>query len=307
LNFNTGESDLKDIFSKFGNVSDAYIVRRRGRSAGYGFVEFENADDAEEALNKLNNSIIEDREVNIAFSRGTIVKSDAQSPPQRGGGYRYGGGGYGGGGYSGGGYSGGGYRDNQRSPQQRSPQQRSPQQSNRGPQRFSDNSNYRGRRGGFGGYGGRGGRGGYRLRPLRDNEPRNAPRRNQRNNNRRQRSNSNISDKEKTTATLFVSNLPYSVDDEQLAKLFSKFDIKTAHVVVRRRDGRSNGYGFVEFNSEEAQLHALKEMDGTPVTGSNGVEREITVKIALVDKDNDNENRDQKNDSDNDEKQNDEE
>jgi len=85
--------------------------------------------------------------------------------------------------------------------------------------------------------------------------------------------------KKKTTATLFVANLPYEIDDEGLAQLFSKFpEFKTAHV-VRSMRGKPRGYGFVEFQSENAQLTALKEMDGKNIEGKYG-ERKIMVKVA---------------------------
>jgi len=91
--------------------------------------------------------------------------------------------------------------------------------------------------------------------------------------------NTHLQIKKKTTATLFVANLPYEIDDEGLAQLFSKFpEFKTAHV-VRSMRGKPRGYGFVEFQSEIAQLTALKEMDGKNIEGKYG-ERKIMVKVA---------------------------
>jgi RNA recognition motif-containing protein len=81
--------------------------------------------------------------------------------------------------------------------------------------------------------------------------------------------------------TLFIANLPFSVDDAGLAKIFEGFKC-TAHV-VKTRSGRSRGYGFVTFETEEDQQKALKALDGKEVAGANGNNRVISVKIALSD------------------------
>jgi len=46
--------------------------------------------------------------------------------------------------------------------------------------------------------------------------------------------------------TLFVANLPFSVDEAALAAVFNGFNMKTSHI-VKTRNGRSRGYGFVVF------------------------------------------------------------
>jgi len=77
---------------------------------------------------------------------------------------------------------------------------------------------------------------------------------------------------------LFVANLPFSVTDEELAKLFSeKVPVTSAHV-VKKRNGKSKGFGFVEYGSEEHQLAALKEFP----EGRTLQERPINVKVAMV-------------------------
>jgi RNA recognition motif-containing protein len=78
---------------------------------------------------------------------------------------------------------------------------------------------------------------------------------------------------------LFVANLPFSVNDEQLAKLFADAGVatKSAHVVVKR-NGRSKGFGFVEFDQQADQVKALNALNNKPVDG-----RDLIVKIALAD------------------------
>ncbi|WVW82790.1 hypothetical protein I302_104801 [Kwoniella bestiolae CBS 10118] len=89
--------------------------------------------------------------------------------------------------------------------------------------------------------------------------------------------------------TIFVANLPFSVDDEALATIFTNLSIKvkSAKVVqgIRRpRQGAartfkpfraSKGFGFVEIENEAEQAQAVEKVDGTLVE-----DRKITAKIA---------------------------
>ncbi|KAJ7188482.1 hypothetical protein C8R46DRAFT_1054834 [Mycena filopes] len=97
LSWNTNDDSLKNAFSEFGNVVDSIVMKDRetGRSRGFGFVTFNSPQEAEAAINGLNEQDLDGRrvKVNLANARGA-----------GGGG---GGGGYGGGG-GGGGYGGGG-------------------------------------------------------------------------------------------------------------------------------------------------------------------------------------------------------
>jgi len=77
--------------------------------------------------------------------------------------------------------------------------------------------------------------------------------------------------------TLFVANLPFSVDDKELAEIFStKWKVVSAHV-VKKRNTRSKGFGFVEFENEPDQQAALKDFDGFTLH-----ERVLNVKVALT-------------------------
>jgi hypothetical protein len=50
--------------------------------------------------------------------------------------------------------------------------------------------------------------------------------------------------------------------------------------VVRTRNGRSRGYGFVEFQNEDQQQSALTEKNGYKISGQNGVERAISISVS---------------------------
>lgn len=68
---------------------------------------------------------------------------------------------------------------------------------------------------------------------------------------------------------LYVGNLPYSVDKDRLAEIFSAFgEVLSAVVITDRETGRSKGFGFVELE-DEAAMKAIEEMDGKEVDGRN--------------------------------------
>jgi RNA recognition motif-containing protein len=76
---------------------------------------------------------------------------------------------------------------------------------------------------------------------------------------------------------IFVANLNYKVQDEELKQLFEEFGtVDSARVIIDRETGRSKGFGFIEMpNDEEANI-ALKELEGKEVQGKN-----IAVKKAF--------------------------
>lgn len=71
LNPITGEDDLKNIFSRFGQINSVNIVRdpKTGQSLQYGFIEFEHKDDCEKAYLKMDNVLLDDRRIHVDFSQ----------------------------------------------------------------------------------------------------------------------------------------------------------------------------------------------------------------------------------------------
>ncbi len=75
---------------------------------------------------------------------------------------------------------------------------------------------------------------------------------------------------------LFVGNLSYSVNDEQLAEMFASFgEVASAVVIMDRQTNRSKGFGFVEFNDDAAADAAIEAMNGKEEGG-----RPLTVNEA---------------------------
>jgi RNA recognition motif-containing protein len=93
LSFHTTEDDLQALFSKFGKVSSANIItdRETNRSRGFAFVEMPNDDEAQNAINGLNNKDIEGRPLNVSVAREK--KDSGNRGGGGGGGFNRGGGG----------------------------------------------------------------------------------------------------------------------------------------------------------------------------------------------------------------------
>jgi RNA recognition motif-containing protein len=73
-----------------------------------------------------------------------------------------------------------------------------------------------------------------------------------------------------------VANLPFATTDEELKTLFNAHaPVVSAHVVTRK-NGRSKGFGFVEFGGKDDQAKALKAVDGTEYNS-----RTLNVNVAL--------------------------
>jgi RNA recognition motif-containing protein len=102
LSFQTDEETLRQTFSQFGQVDNVNIVRDRdsGQPRGFAFVEMANDSEAETAMQQLNGSALDGRNLTV---------NEARPKTDRGGGGGGGGRGFGGGGGGGrGGYGGGG-------------------------------------------------------------------------------------------------------------------------------------------------------------------------------------------------------
>ncbi len=75
---------------------------------------------------------------------------------------------------------------------------------------------------------------------------------------------------------VYVGNLPWSVDGNKLKEMFSEFgEISEATVITDKFSGRSKGFGFVTFNSDEDANKAISEMNGKEIEG-----RELKVNEA---------------------------
>ncbi|KAE8323585.1 hypothetical protein BDV39DRAFT_181936 [Aspergillus sergii] len=66
----TDNASLGDAFSQYGNVTDAIVLKDRetGRSRGFGFVTFSSAEEANAAVDGLNDQEIDGRRVRVQIA-----------------------------------------------------------------------------------------------------------------------------------------------------------------------------------------------------------------------------------------------
>ena len=68
--------------------------------------------------------------------------------------------------------------------------------------------------------------------------------------------------------TLFIGNLPFSVEQKQLSDIFANYgDIKEIRVPRFNRTGEGKGYGYVEYTSLESAETAMSKENGYATVG----------------------------------------
>ena len=83
---------------------------------------------------------------------------------------------------------------------------------------------------------------------------------------------------------MYVSNLGFHVQEEDLKQLFGSFGEVTSAKVIKDRDtGRSRGFGFVEMSSADQANKAMeslhnKELEGRLMSVSVAKERESRLR-----------------------------
>ena len=67
---------------------------------------------------------------------------------------------------------------------------------------------------------------------------------------------------------IYVSNLSFAVQDEDLMSYFAEYgEVTSAKVINDKFTNRSKGFGFVEMSDDEAAKKAITELDGATVDG----------------------------------------
>jgi RNA recognition motif-containing protein len=75
---------------------------------------------------------------------------------------------------------------------------------------------------------------------------------------------------------IYVSNLGFNVQDEDLREYFEEYgEVTSAKVITDKFTNRSRGFGFVEMADNTAAEKAIKELNGAVVEG-----RSISVTVA---------------------------
>ncbi len=89
LSFDVNDNDLKELFEEYGQVSSAKVITDKfsGKSRGFGFVEMDNDEEAQKAIQELNQAEYDGKVINVS-----VAKPREDRPERRG----FGGGGSGG-------------------------------------------------------------------------------------------------------------------------------------------------------------------------------------------------------------------
>jgi RNA recognition motif-containing protein len=69
---------------------------------------------------------------------------------------------------------------------------------------------------------------------------------------------------------IYVSNLSFNVQDEDLKEFFTPYgEVTSARVINDKATGQSRGFGFVEMSDDTAAKKAITELNDATVDGRN--------------------------------------
>ncbi len=67
---------------------------------------------------------------------------------------------------------------------------------------------------------------------------------------------------------LYVGSLPFETTEDQLRELFSPHgELDSVRIITDKFSGRSKGFGFVEYNSDESAAKAIEAVNGHQLGG----------------------------------------
>jgi len=71
LSYNVNDADLNDLFKEYGEISSARVItdRETGRSRGFGFVEMNNEEEGQKAINELNEAEYDGKVISVSVAR----------------------------------------------------------------------------------------------------------------------------------------------------------------------------------------------------------------------------------------------
>ena len=80
---------------------------------------------------------------------------------------------------------------------------------------------------------------------------------------------------------IYVGNLPYSIDRDQLREIFAAYgEVAAARIVNDRETGRSKGFGFVEMADNAQAQAAIEALNGSDIGGRKAVVNEARPREA---------------------------
>jgi RNA recognition motif-containing protein len=78
LSFHTDDETLRTLFSAYGTVTSAKVIKDResGQSRGFGFVEMDVVAEGQAAMKGMNNKEIEGRALSVSVAKEKPARSD---------------------------------------------------------------------------------------------------------------------------------------------------------------------------------------------------------------------------------------
>lgn len=79
LPWSIDESKLKETFASFGNITEAVLIKDKysGRSKGFGFVTFENDEDAQKAISEMHEKDVDGRPLTVSEAKPMVPRDNA--------------------------------------------------------------------------------------------------------------------------------------------------------------------------------------------------------------------------------------
>lgn len=84
LAYDMTDDDLRSVFEEHGKVSTAKVImdREAGRSKGFGFVEMDNAEEAQSAIEELNGALMNGRNIRVNEAKPRTDSAGRRGPKQ---------------------------------------------------------------------------------------------------------------------------------------------------------------------------------------------------------------------------------
>ncbi len=81
LSFHTDDETLRTLFSAYGTVTSAKVIKDResGQSRGFGFVEMDVVAEGQAAMKGMNNKEIEGRALSVSVAKEKPARSEYKS------------------------------------------------------------------------------------------------------------------------------------------------------------------------------------------------------------------------------------
>lgn len=88
LSFRINDEDLKQAFADYGAVTSAKVIKDNfsGRSRGFGFVEMTNDEEADKAIEELNNAEFDGKVMTVSVARPKTDRKPGSFSDSRGSG-----------------------------------------------------------------------------------------------------------------------------------------------------------------------------------------------------------------------------